>query len=118
MFHRGWFGQDVHVYPLTYEKIRCVSACFKGASYDSFKNYVRRAKDVHVELGHEWTLQLQRLTAKAVRSVARGRGPVRQCLSADLVKIASAASAGKTDYENMAVDMTVFAPLSCSERSK
>lgn len=68
-------------------------------------------KDMHVESGHEWTLQLQRLTASADRSVTRGRKPVKHCPSDDFVQIASTTDLGNTVYGNTALDIAICAAM-------
>ena len=74
-FHEAWFGDTVSPFPLTIEKIRCVSACFKDAGYRSYPNYLTRAKDQHLEDGFLWSDALDRMARRATRSVRRGIGP-------------------------------------------
>ena len=76
-FHKAWFGpsrdQELHgAFPLTEEKLVRVSALFKAGGYKSYKNYLSRAKDMHLELGFVWTGALHRLGQRCTRSVLRG----------------------------------------------
>eukprot|EP00971_Amphidinium_carterae_P331780 6465556-Amphidinium_carterae.1 len=51
---------------------------FKRGSYRSFQNYVYKARQQHIELGHVWTDQLELAMKRCIRSCQRGVGPARQ----------------------------------------
>ena len=77
-FHSLWFGGAVPVFPITGCSLIAVSAMFKSGHYRSFANYLSRAKEQHIELGHAWTDHLDRIGRRCCRSVLRGIGPARQ----------------------------------------
>ena len=45
---------------------------FTEGQYSSYRNYVTRAKTMHVKAGHEWTERLALMMMDATRSVTRG----------------------------------------------
>ena len=83
-FHCEWFGVGVPVLPLTSEKVYAICAMFRAGGYRAVENYVARAKDSHLEHGHQWTEFLDRACRKAKRAVSRGIGPARQSAALDL----------------------------------
>lgn len=84
---RRMHGGDTAYYPLTPSKIARVAAAFKACGYRSFANYLSRAKEMHVQLGGEWGMELQFEARRAVRSVTRGIGPVQQRMPFDFDKV-------------------------------
>eukprot|EP00435_Cladocopium_sp_Y103_P032334 s1069_g8.t1 len=71
--HTAWFGEDGQPpFPMTEITLIRVSAMFKSGGYKSFKNYLSRAKDHHLQLGYQWTESLNRTSQKCARSVLRG----------------------------------------------
>ena len=76
--HFACFSDTVPVLPLTVEKIAAVACRFKAGGYRSFPNYMSRMKSMHIEIGYDWSAQLQHEEKAAIRSVLRGIGPARQ----------------------------------------
>ena len=87
--HRRMNNGATNYYPLTPDKVARVAAAFKGCGYRSFANYLCRAKEMHIQLGGEWGIELQFEAKRAVRSVNRGIGPVQQRLPFDVDKVLS-----------------------------
>ena len=89
--HRSWFGDTgVEPFPLDEMKLVRVSALFKVGGYKSFKNYLSRAKDQHLQLGHSWTEALNRTSQKCVRSVTRGLAGATRSEAFDIVSVVGA----------------------------
>lgn len=89
--HVTWFGrEEAPVFPLDEVKLVRVSALFKCGGYKSFKNYLSRAKDQHLSLGHPWTESLNRIAQKCTRSVTRGLASARRSEAFDLCLVAKA----------------------------
>ena len=79
-FHLRWFGSETPPLPLTTVSIRAVAAQMKEAHYRSFPGYLSAAREVHLEAGHSWTDEIERVRKKCVASTQRGIGPARQCI--------------------------------------
>lgn len=73
-FHHKWYGENSDVLPLTELSLERVSCLFKLGGYKSFKNYLSRIKECHVEAGFEWTNNLNLTARRCTRSVLRGLG--------------------------------------------
>ena len=86
-FHEKWFGPSVPPLPVTEHSLECVSCLFKHGGYKSFKNYVSRIKEVHVESGFIWGQNLQFASKRCVRSVLRGLGGPSRSEAFDLDKV-------------------------------
>ena len=86
-FHEAWFGDTCAAFPLSAVKIYSIAAMFKAGGYRATKNYIARAKEHHIELGHAWSDGLAMAQRKAGRSALRGIGPPRQSLPFNLHKI-------------------------------
>ena len=94
-FHKAWFGPKLDqeldgAFPLTEEKLVRVSALFKAGAYKSYKNYLSRAKDMHLELGYTWTEALHRLGQRCTRSVLRGLSGKGRSEAFDFAAVCSA----------------------------
>jgi len=98
-FHTAWFGHDVPVFPLTVESIEAVSTMMVAGEYRSVENFVSRAKDRHLELGHQWDLVLGRAASCANKSGRRGRGPAHQC--AELPVLEAYTETSSQEWHNM-----------------
>ena len=85
--HDAWFKGEVPELPLTVTKLRALGASFKRGGYRSISNSLAVMKDEHIALGYPWTDQLSRCAKHIDRSVTRGIGPGKQCVSIDLFKI-------------------------------
>ena len=90
-FHLRWFGDENYL-PLTVVKLEAVAATFRAGRYRSFPNYLSRAKDYHIEMDYDWSLQLERCARQAARAVTRGIGPPRQSAELWLSKASLCAS--------------------------
>eukprot|EP00971_Amphidinium_carterae_P035518 699357-Amphidinium_carterae.1 len=66
--HGACFGSSLPVMPLTVQSIAQIAAVFKAADYRSFENYLARAREEHISLGHPWTDALKLEGIAAVRS--------------------------------------------------
>ena len=66
------------LFPLSPMGVEHVAACFKQGGYRSFANYLSAVRAVHIEMGFDWTLQLDAVGKWCTRSVLRGIGPARQ----------------------------------------
>ena len=77
-FHVYAMGYKVSLLPLTPESVRRVAALFKAAGYRSYRNYISRARDEHLALGHEITPKLERIMRLCRRSVVRGLAGARE----------------------------------------
>ena len=100
--------------PLTPEKVRAVSACFKEGRYSTFPNYASRIKDHHVEAGFAWSPALDRAMARASRSVLRGIGPSIGAMALPLFSIAALAYTGDPMDNKLPVNivaLTIIASL-------
>ena len=73
-FHRKWYGDLSDPVPLTEESLERVSCLFKIGGYKSFKNYLSRTKEHHVDSGFIWTQSLHNMARRCTRSVLRGLG--------------------------------------------
>ena len=87
-YHELWYGDRDSAWPLTEQKLIRASALFKLGGYKSFKNYMSRAKDNHVSLGHAWTDKLDSVARKCSRSVLRGLAGSSRSMDFDLSKVA------------------------------
>lgn len=89
--HTAWFGDDGQPpFPLTEISLVRVSAMFKSGGYRSFKNYLSRAKDHHLQLGYQWNESLNRTSQKCARSVLRGLAGASRSEAFDLTKVVKA----------------------------
>ena len=77
------------IWPLSPGLVEKVAAAFKAGRYRSFANYVSRAKQYHITLGHVWTDALDLMVRQCVRSCARGLGPGKQSKALDIALICS-----------------------------
>ena len=93
--------------PLTADKIVRAAACFKEGGYRSFRNFLSKAKEMHILAGHEWNDLLRTIARKATLSVERGMGPPRQSAPFDLDELLAFAS-------TQVVCRTVGAPIGWS----
>ena len=96
-FHAAWFGDlpgdpFQGAFPLDQDKILRVSALFKASGYNSYKNYLSRAKDQHLALGYTWNDLLTRISQKCTRSVLRGLSGRVRSEAFDFLKVVSALS--------------------------
>lgn len=88
--HVSWFGEEgCQPFPLNEIILVRVSAMFKVGGYRSFKNYLSRAKDHHLQLGYQWSEALNRTSQKCVRSVLRGLSGASRSEAFDLMAIVS-----------------------------
>ena len=83
-FHRKWYGDQSDPVPLTEESLERVACLFKIGGYKSFKNYLSRIKEHHVDSGFIWTQSLQNMARRCTRSVLRGLGGPTRSESFDL----------------------------------
>ena len=86
-FHRKWYGDDSSPVPVTEESLERVSCLFKIGGYKSFKNYLSRIKEHHVDSGFVWTQSLQNVSRRCTRSVLRGLGGPTRSEAFDLEKV-------------------------------
>eukprot|EP00435_Cladocopium_sp_Y103_P047858 s2395_g14.t1 len=87
--HVAWFGEEgCQPFPLDEIILIRVSAMFKAGGYRSFRNYLSRAKDQHLQLGYQWNEALNRTSQKCVRSVLRGLSGASRSEAFDLMAIA------------------------------
>ena len=87
----SWFGEDGEPpFPLDEVKLVRVSALFKIGGYRSFKNYLSRAKDRHLQLGYTWNEALSRVAQKCSRSVLRGLGGMSRSEAFDIRAVVEA----------------------------
>jgi len=70
-----------------------------AGGYRSVENFVSRAKDRHLELGHQWDLAFGRAASCANKSGRRGRGPAHQC--AELPVLEAYAETSSQEWHNM-----------------
>ena len=68
----------IELYPLSVEKLSPILGAMKLAGYRSTNSYLSEVRLRHVQLLHPITDQLRAFFKDAVRSVVRGRGPVRR----------------------------------------
>eukprot|EP00435_Cladocopium_sp_Y103_P049698 s2086_g15.t1 len=61
--------------PPTPEKVKLLGGILKAAKYKAANNYLGEYKLLAIELGHEWTSQLERTLKLTKRSAARASGP-------------------------------------------
>ena len=94
--HDAAFRHDlpgVPAFPLSVLSLRRVGALFKAGRYQSFDNYLARAKAEHISLGSGlgggWSVELERAYADTRRSVNRGAGSSRQSQPIDPLKVAA-----------------------------
>jgi hypothetical protein len=80
LYHGRWFGDDDPVLPMTHASIIAVAAQMKHYGYRSYPNYLSAARERHVNAGHDWTGELDRIRLKCVASTQRGIGPARQSI--------------------------------------
>ena len=88
------------VYPLAAYTLTAVSGILRAARYRSAHAYLQEARLHHVELGYEWSSQLDRVAKLCKDSCLRGLGPpkkageIRLHEVADLLEIAPALAEG------------------------
>lgn len=99
-FHHLWFGEESQPWPLDEDKLVRVSSLFKAAGYKSYKNYLSRAKEHHVMLGHPWTDRLDILARKCSRSVLRGLAGASRSEAFDLAKVVGALEESDGPFHN------------------
>lgn len=87
-FHKHWFGND-QIVPVTTESLEKVSCLFKIGGYKSYKNYVSRIKELHIESGFVWSQPLQNMARRCTRSVLRGLGGPCRSEAFDLDNVVS-----------------------------
>ena len=86
--HTAWFGETGEPpFPLDEAKIVRVSALFKNGGYKSYKNYLSRAKDRRLQLGYQWSENLNRKAQKCTRSVIRGLAGATRSEAFDLIAV-------------------------------
>ena len=90
--------------PLTADKFVRAAACLKEGGYRSFRNFMSKAKEMHILEGHAWDDLLRTIARKATLSVERGMGPPRQSAPFDLDELLGFAS-------TQVVCRTVGAPI-------
>ena len=64
--------------PLTCENLKNIAAVFKEEGYKSAELYLNDLKLMHIEKGHHWSAQLDRVFKQCKLSVNRGRGPKKK----------------------------------------
>ena len=88
-YHALWYGAESSPWPMDERSIIHVSALFKAGGYRSFKNYLSRAKEHHLMLGHPWTDRLDLIARKCSRSVLRGLAGASRSEPFDLFRVVS-----------------------------
>ena len=88
-FHAAWFGDDAPPLPLTPESVESVAAMFRQGRYRTYRNYVTRASDAHVEAGFLLDPRLKRIIKLTTRAVERGQGPPARAATFDLFAVAA-----------------------------
>ena len=82
---------DRQYFHITIEKLECAGALFKVAKYASFPSYLSRARQRHVELINEHSLEWSQFhvqTAQKVQpSVFRGMGPSKKSAPLEFMRI-------------------------------
>ncbi|CAE7256557.1 unnamed protein product [Symbiodinium sp. CCMP2592] len=87
--------KDGSVFPLQPRTLEVVAAHFKKAKYRSGASYLLELKLVHVERGHAWTHQLDRVMQLCKKSLSRRLGPRKKAKEVPL-RVASAAGEPRT----------------------
>ena len=99
-YHKSWYGGNSSAWPMTEHSLIRVSALFKLGCYKSFKNYLSRAKDHHVSLGHTWTDKLDLVARKCSRSVLRGLAGSTRSMDFDLDRLAKRLQEGRFELND------------------
>ena len=86
-FHRKWYGDQSDPVPITEASLERVACLFKIGGYKSFKNYLSRIKEHHVDSGFVWTQSLQNMARRCTRSVLRGLGGPTRSEAFDLESV-------------------------------
>ena len=64
--------------PLTCENLKNLAAVFKEEGYKSAELYLNDLKLMHIEKGHHWSAQIDRVFKQCKLSANRGRGPKKK----------------------------------------
>ena len=78
MMARASLGEGRQIFPLQLSTIEDVAAAIKAGGWTSGDQYLNELKLMHIEMGFEVNLQMNKLLVDCKRSIRRNRGPVRR----------------------------------------